>query len=161
MEFSIDQITRDEVPRLLQLIRELAQFEKLEHEIEATVDSLSNSLFGPNPVAGALLGRVNGELAGYALYFFTFSSFIGRTGIWLEDLYVRPAFRRQGLGRAMIQAVAKIGAAKNCGRFEWTALNWNKNALDFYRKLGAQTMDEWILVRMNSEGLHRVAGHKA
>src|SRR5689334_14396194 len=125
MEFSIDQITRDEVPRLLQLIRELAQFEKLEHEIEATVDSLSNSLFGPNPVAGALLGRVNGELAGYALYFFTFSSFIGRTGIWLEDLYVRPAFRRQGLGRAMIQAVAKIGAAKNCGRFEWTALNWN------------------------------------
>jgi GNAT superfamily N-acetyltransferase len=157
MTYSINQITRDEVPELLGLIRELARFEKLEHEVEATADSLSQSLFGPSPVAGALIGRADGELAGYALYFFTFSSFIGRAGIWLEDLYVRPTFRRQGLGRAMIEAVARIGAERNCGRFEWTALNWNKNALDFYRKLGAQMMDEWILVRMNSEGLRRVA----
>ena len=157
MEFSIEQIKRDEVPELLGLIRELARFEKLEHEVEATVESLSDSLFKGNPVAGALIGRVDRDLAGYALYFFTFSSFIGRAGIWLEDLYVRPTFRRQGLGRAMIEAVARIGAEKNCGRFEWTALNWNKNALDFYRKLGAQMMDEWILVRMNSEGLRRVA----
>jgi GNAT superfamily N-acetyltransferase len=160
MEFSIDSITRDEVPGLLELIRELARFEKLEHEVEATVESLTESLFGPKPVAGALIGRVGGELAGYGLYFFTFSSFIGRSGIWLEDLYVRPAFRRQGLGRAMIEAVARVGADRNCGRFEWTALNWNKNALDFYRKLGAQTMDEWILVRMNAEGLRRVASRK-
>jgi GNAT superfamily N-acetyltransferase len=157
MEFSIEQITRNEVTGLLELIRELARFEKLEHEVEATANSLSDSLFGPSPVAGALIGKVAGELAGYALYFFTFSSFIGRAGIWLEDLYVRPSFRRQGLGRAMIEAVARIGAERNCGRFEWTALNWNKNALDFYRKLGAQMMDEWILVRMNSEGLRRVA----
>lgn len=160
MEFSISQITRDEVPGLLELIRELARFEKLEHEVEATIDLLSASLFGVNPVAGALIGRVDGELAGYALYFFTFSSFIGRPGIWLEDLYVRPAFRRQGLGRAMIGAVARIGAERNCGRFEWTALNWNNNALDFYRKLGAQMMDEWVLVRMNSEGLRRFASRK-
>jgi GNAT superfamily N-acetyltransferase len=161
MEFSISQITRDEVPGLLELIRELAQFEKLEHEMEATVDSLSNSLFGPNAVAGALIGRVNGEMAGYALHFFTFSSFVGRAGIWLEDLYVRPAFRRRGLGRSMIEAVARIGAERNCGRFEWTALDWNKNALDFYRKLGAQTMDEWVLVRLNSEGLRRIANCRA
>ena len=160
MEFSISQITRDEIPGLLELIRELARFEKLEHEVEATVVLLSASLFGTNPVAGALIGRVDGELAGYALYFFTFSSFIGRSGIWLEDLYVRPAFRRQGLGRAMIEAVARIGAERNCGRFEWTALNWNNNALDFYRKLGAQTMDEWVLVRMNAEGLRRIASRK-
>jgi len=158
MDYSIDQITRDEVPDLLELIRELARFEKLEHEVEATPELLSDSLFGPKPVAGALLGRVDGQVAGYALYFFTFSSFIGRPGIWLEDLYVRPAFRRQGLGRAMIEAVARIGAERNCGRFEWTALNWNKNALDFYRKLGALTMDEWVLVRLNSHGLRRVAG---
>jgi len=158
MEFSTGQIKPDEVPGLLELIRELARFEKLEHEVEATVGSLTESLFGPKPVAGALIGRVGDKFAGYALYFFTFSSFIGRPGIWLEDLYVRPAFRRQGLGRAMIEAVARIGAERNCGRFEWTALNWNKNALDFYRKLGAQTMDEWILVRLNSEGLRRVAG---
>lgn len=158
MEFAINRITRDEVPSLLELIRELARFEKLEHEVEATPESLSDSLFGPKPVAGALLGRVDGEMAGYALYFFTFSSFIGRAGIWLEDLYVRPAYRRQGLGRAMIEAVARIGAERNCGRFEWTALNWNKNALDFYQKLGAKMMDEWVLVRLNSEGLRRVAG---
>jgi GNAT superfamily N-acetyltransferase len=157
MEFSINQITRDEVSGLLDLIRELARFERLEHEVEATVESLTESLFGPKPVAGAFISHVGGELAGYALYFFTFSSFIGRPGIWLEDLYVRPTFRRQGLGKAMIEAVARIGAERNCGRFEWTALNWNKNALDFYQRLGAQTMDEWVLVRMNSEGLRRVA----
>src|SRR5215475_10602487 len=161
MEFSINQITRGDVPGLLELIRELARFEKLEHEVEAAAESLTDSLFGPNPVAGALMGRVGGELAGYALYFFTFSSFIGRPGIWLEDLYVRPPFRRQGLGRAMIEAVARIGAERNCGRFEWTALNWNKNALDFYRKLGAQMMDDWVLVRMNSDGLRRVASGRA
>lgn len=156
MDFSISEITRDEVPGLLELIRELARFERLEHEVEATVETLTVSLFGPKPVAGALIAHVGNELAGYALYFFAFSSFIGRAGIWLEDLYVRPAFRRQGLGRAMIGAVARIGVDRNCGRFEWTALNWNKNALDFYRKLGAQTMDEWVLVRMNAEGLRRV-----
>jgi GNAT superfamily N-acetyltransferase len=157
MEFSINPMTRDEVPLLLDLIRELARFEKLEHEVEATAELLTDSLFGPKPVAGALMARVGSELAGYALYFFTFSSFIGRPGIWLEDLYVRPAFRRQGLGRAMIEAVARIGAVRNCGRFEWTALSWNKNALDFYQKLGAQMMDEWILVRLNSDGLRRIA----
>jgi GNAT superfamily N-acetyltransferase len=161
MEFSISQIAPNEVPALLELIRELAQFERLEHEVEASVDSLTESLFGAKPVAGAFISRIDSDLAGYALYFFTFSSFIGRAGIWLEDLYVRPAFRRQGLGRAMIEAVARIGADRNCGRFEWTALNWNKNALDFYRKLGAKTMDEWVLVRMNAERLRRVAGYKA
>ncbi len=160
MKFSINQVRRDEVSGLLELIRELARFEKLEHEVEATVESLTESLFGPEPVVGALIGRVGDELAGYALYFFTFSSFVGRPGIWLEDLYVRPAFRRQGLGSMMIEAVARIGAERNCGRFEWTALNWNKNALDFYRKLGAQMMDEWVLIRMNAEGLRRVAGSK-
>jgi GNAT superfamily N-acetyltransferase len=160
MEFSINQIIRDEVPDLLELVRELARFEKLEHEVEATVGSLTDSLFGPKPVAGALIGRVGKELAGYALYFFTFSSFIGRPGIWLEDLYVRPEFRRQGLGRAMIETVASIGADRNCGRFEWTALNWNENALDFYRKLGAQMMNEWVLVRVNAEGLRRLGARK-
>lgn len=160
MDYLINQMTRDDVPGLLELIRELARFERLEHEVEATVESLTDSFFGPKPVARALIGRANSELAGYALYFFTFSSFIGRPGIWLEDLYVRPAFRRKGLGRAMIEAVARIGAERNCGRFEWTALNWNKNALDFYRKLGAQMMDDWVLVRMNADGLRRVANRK-
>jgi GNAT superfamily N-acetyltransferase len=153
----IAKIVPAEVPELLELIRELARFEKLESEVEATVETLHNSLFGSPQVAGALLARADGQLAGYALYFFTFSSFIGRAGIWLEDVYVRPPFRRQGLGRALIRAVARIGVERNCGRFEWTALNWNVNALEIYRKLGAQTMDEWVMLRMNAESLRKLA----
>jgi GNAT superfamily N-acetyltransferase len=157
MDFQIRAVEPGEVPILLQLIRELAQFERLEHEVQATVESLTESLFGPNAGAGALLAWCGDEPAGYAIYFFTFSSFVGRRGIWLEDVYVRPAFRRRGLGRAMIKAIAQIGVERNCGRFEWTALNWNANALDFYRQLGAKAMDEWILLRMNSDGLRRLA----
>jgi len=154
---TINPVTPAEVPALLELIRELARFERLEHEVEATVESLQNSLFGPQPAAGALLGRTGGELAGYAIYFFTFSSFIGRPGLWLEDVYVRPPFRRRGLGRRLIEAVARIGAERGCGRFEWTALNWNQNAREFYRGLGARVMDEWILLRLNSAGMRRLA----
>lgn len=158
MEFQIRSISPSEVTILLELIRELAQFERLEHEVQATAESLSESLFGPKPGAGALLARCGDQPAGYAIYFFTFSSFVGRRGIWLEDVYVRPAFRRCGLGKALIKAVAQIGVEQNCGRFEWTALNWNANALEFYRGLGAQAMDEWILLRMNHDGLRRLAG---
>jgi GNAT superfamily N-acetyltransferase len=153
---TIAPMTRAEVPELLELIRELARFEKLQDEVEATASVLENSLFGPQPAAGALLGRCNGKLAGYAIYFFTFSSFIGRPGIWLEDLYVRPEFRKRGLGLGLIQAVARVGVERNCGRFEWTALNWNEKALDFYDKLGAQKMGEWILLRMNQEQMRAV-----
>ena len=152
----IAAIKREELPELLELIRELARFEKLEHAVEATVSVLENSLFGPQPAAGALLARCDGKLAGYAIYFFTFSSFIGRAGIWLEDLYVRTEFRKQGLGLGLIQAVARIGVERNCGRFEWTALDWNVKALDFYDKLGAQKLDEWILLRMDEGQLKKL-----
>src|SRR5947208_10650670 len=135
MHAVIRKITRARVPELLELIRELARFEKLEHEVEATVELLQKSLCGPRATAGALVAECDGEMIGYAMYFFTFSSFVGRPGLWLEDLYVRPRFRGQGLGRRLIEAVAKIGADRNCGRFEWTALNWNRKALDFYRRL--------------------------
>jgi GNAT superfamily N-acetyltransferase len=154
---TITPLTRSKVPQLLELILELARFEKLEHEVAATVDVLENSFFGPQPAAGALLARCDGKLAGYAIYFFTFSSFIGRAGIWLEDLYVRPEFRRRGLGLELIQAVARVGVERNCGRFEWTALDWNQKALDFYDKLGAKQMDEWIMLRMNSKQMRGLA----
>jgi GNAT superfamily N-acetyltransferase len=154
---SIAAITPAEVPVLLELIRELARFERLEHEVESTVELLHEALFGPRPAAGALLARCNGELAGYAIYFFTFSSFVGRPGIWLEDIYVRPQFRQRGLGRGLVEAVARVGAQRGCGRYEWTALNWNTGALEFYRGLGAQAMDQWILLRMNASGLRRLA----
>jgi GNAT superfamily N-acetyltransferase len=157
MQFSIQPVAVNELSTLLELIRELARFERLEHEVEATVESLQESLFGAQPVAGALLARSGAEPAGYALYFFTFSSFVGRAGIWLEDVYVRPACRQRGLGRALIKAVARIGVERNCGRFEWTALNWNTTALDFYRRLGATSMDDWTLLRMNAHGLRTVA----
>jgi GNAT superfamily N-acetyltransferase len=149
----ITPLTRAEIPELLELIRELARFEKLEDQVQATVGVLENSFFGPQPAAGALLARCDGKLAGYAIYFFTFSSFIGRAGIWLEDVYVRPEFRKQGLGVGLIQAVARVGVEKNCGRFEWTALDWNVKALDLYERLGAQKLDEWIMLRMNEEQL--------
>lgn len=154
---SITPLQPNEIPVLLELIVELARFERLEHEAKATADSLREAFFGPKPAAGALLAWNGGQPAGYAIYFFTFSSFVGRRGIWLEDVYVRPAFRQQGLGKAMIKAVAKVGLERNCGRFEWTALNWNKPALDFYNRLGARTMDEWVLLRLDAEGLRRVA----
>jgi GNAT superfamily N-acetyltransferase len=161
MNSDLNPIAPAEVPALLELIRELARFEHLEHEVEATVETLQHSLFGPQATAGALLARCDGETAGYAIYFFTFSSFLGRPGIWLEDVYVRPAFRRRGLGCALIQAVARVGAERNCGRYEWTALNWNHVALDFYRRLGARAMDEWVLLRLDPDGLRRLASKSA
>ncbi len=158
MNFTIKPVIPAEVPELLELIRELARFEHLEHAVEATPASLNEAFFGPQPAAGGLLARKDRELVGYAIYFFTFSSFVGRRGIWLEDVYVRPTFRQQGLGRALIEAVARVGAQHNCGRYEWTALNWNKNALDFYQRLGARTLDEWVLLRLNADELCRLAG---
>ncbi len=157
MRVEISKLTRTRIPGLLELTRELAKFEKLEHELEATPESLRDAFFGPRPVAGALLVDCDGELAGYAIYFFTFSSFVGRPGLWLEDLYVRPEFRRRGLGRRLIEAVARIGAERNCGRFEWTALNWNVRALNFYSRLGAEAMEQWVLLRMNAKQLQRLA----
>src|SRR5215831_6582092 len=148
MEFKIDAVKRKDLPELLALIRELARFEKLEHEIQSNVDLLNEAFFAPQPAAGALMAWQDTEAAGYAIYFYTFSTFVGRKGIWLEDLYVRPQFRKHGLGSALIKAVAGIGVEHGCGRFEWTALNWNKTALEFYDKLGATALDEWVLLRL-------------
>jgi GNAT superfamily N-acetyltransferase len=157
MEFTITPVERGELDQLLGLILELARFEKLEHEVQTTVELLEKSMFGPTPAAGALLAKSGRELAGYAIYYFTFSSFVGKKGIWLEDVYVRPPFRKQGLGRRLIEAVARVGVSRDCGRFEWTALNWNKTALDFYDKLGAKSLNEWVLWRLDAEGLRALA----
>ncbi|PWU18761.1 MAG: N-acetyltransferase [Verrucomicrobia bacterium] len=160
MRVRVSKITPSRLPQLLDLIRELAGFERLESEVEATVGSLRKSFFGRRPVAGALLADCDGDLAGYAIYFFTFSSFVGCPGIWLDDVYVRPKFRRRGVGRRLIEAVAQIGAKRNCGRFEWMALNWNRKALRFYGKLGAKVMKDWRLLRMNRNILQRFSGRK-
>jgi GNAT superfamily N-acetyltransferase len=156
-QFAIDPLDPADLPILLELIRKLALFEKLEHEFQATVASLNEAFFGPKPDAGAFLAKHNGEPAGYAIYFFTFSSFVGRRGLWLEDLYVRPEFRRQGLGLSLIKRVASLAAETQCGRLEWSALNWNKNALDVYAKLGAKIMEDWVILRMDATGFRRLA----
>ena len=148
--FTISPAAESDVPALLAMIRELAEFEQLAQELEVTVDSLREALFGAVPVACALVARMDSELAGYAVFYRTFSTFVGRPGIFLDDLYVRPEFRKRGIGRALLEAVAKIGLEIGGGRFEWIALRWNENAFHFYRSLGAKVMDEWALLRMNS-----------
>ena len=158
MDFCLASISSAEIPTLLELIRELASFEHLDHEVEATVESLREALCGPQPAAGALLARCGSEPAGYALFFPTFCSFAGRPGLWLDDLYVRPQFRKRGLGRALIQEVAKIGAQRNCARLEWISLDWNQSALEFYRKIGARVLEDWVLLRMDSQSVKQFSG---
>jgi GNAT superfamily N-acetyltransferase len=161
MKIEISPVTPAEVPLLLRLIRELAEFEKLEHEVTATTELFTEALFGPRPAAGALLARCDGEVVGYAIYYFTFSTFLGRAGIWLEDLYVRPLFRKRGLGRQLMEAVAQVGVERECGRYEWMALDWNENALEVYRRLGAREMSEWVLLRMNRAQLQQMGAKKS
>jgi len=161
MPFTINSATTKDLTPLLAMIRELAEFERLTHELEVTADSLRAALFGERPVAAGLLVRVDGAPAGYAVYYRTFSTFVGRPGIFLDDIYVRPEFRKRGIGRALLEAVAKIGMELGGGRLEWTALRWNENALRFYRSLGAKVMDEWVLLRMNGNEVRNLVGAKA
>jgi GNAT superfamily N-acetyltransferase len=143
-----------DVALLLELFGELAEYEHLEDELEATPERLHEALFGESPAAEALIAECASEVAGYALFFPTFSSFVASEGIWLEDLFVRPAYRSAGVGRALLAAVATRARARG-GRLEWAALDWNELALGFYRRVGASTMSEWITHRLVGEELER------
>jgi GNAT superfamily N-acetyltransferase len=149
-----------DVPVLLEMFAELAEYEELTHELRASEKQLHKALFGPHPAAEALIAeRHNSQTAvGYALYFPTFSSFLASTGVWLEDLFVRPAHRRAGVGRALLAAVAARLRERGGARLEWAALDWNEPALRFYDALGARTMPEWITHRLVGEDLDRLAG---
>jgi GNAT superfamily N-acetyltransferase len=150
LSYVINAATQRDVVPLLEMIRELAEFEQLAQELEVTEDSLHGALFGKNPVAQALLARTQaGDAVGYAVFYRTFSTFVGRPGIFLDDLYVRPAFRRHGIGRELLTHVARLGAEMGKGRLEWITLRWNENAFRFYRGIGASIMSEWALLRMN------------
>jgi hypothetical protein len=156
----------EDVPALLGLFRELAEYEHLEHELRATEDQLSQALFGARPAAEALIAERptpagDPEVLGYALFFPTFSSFLASTGVWLEDLFVRPSHRGEGVGRALLEAVAALVRERGGERLEWAALDWNELALGFYRRIGAQTMNEWITHRLDGEALERVAAEGA
>ena len=150
--------TRDDVPVLLALIRELAEFEQLLDQVRADESTLTEELFGSRRVAEALLAEEGGEAVAFAVFFHNFSTFVGRAGLWLEDLYVRPHARRRGIGRALITFVARIAVERKCGRFEWSVLDWNTRAIDFYRSLGAVAMDEWTTQRVTGEALQRLGG---
>ncbi|WP_028079173.1 GNAT family N-acetyltransferase [Solimonas soli] len=142
---------------LLSLIRALAQYEKLEHECVATEAALREHLFGPRPYAEAIIAEAGGEAAGFALFFHHYSTFVGKPGIWLEDLFVQPAFRGFGIGKRLLAEVARIGVERGCGRYEWTVLDWNEPAIRFYDSLGAELKREWIINRVSGAALQRLA----
>jgi GNAT superfamily N-acetyltransferase len=147
----------DDTALVLALIRELAEYERLAHTVVASEADLREALFGPRPWAETVLADVDGQPAGFALYFHNFSTFLARPGLYLEDLFVRPAFRRQGVGRALLVHLAQLAALRRCGRFEWTVLDWNTPAIAFYEKLGAQLLPDWRVCRLTGEGLTRFA----
>ena len=148
----------DEVPLVLDFIRGLAEYERLPHECVATEAMLRETLFGPRPYAEVLLGFADGEPVAFALFFHNYSTFLARPGIYLEDLFVRPAARGHGYGRRMLAHLARLARARGCGRLEWSVLDWNEGAIRFYRSLGAVAMDEWTVYRVTGEALERLAG---
>ena len=152
--FVIRPATKADVPLILTLIRELAEFERLLHEVVADENLLREHLFGARPAAEVLLGfEADGEPIGFALFFQNFSTFLGRPGIYLEDLYVRPDKRGRGLGRALLTRLARLAVERGCGRLDWSVLDWNENAIGFYKKLGARIMEDWRTCRVTGEAL--------
>lgn len=157
MSFSIRQANPKDVPQILQFIRDLAVFEKLENEVVATESLLSDYLFGEKKVASVIIGELAGQAVGMALYFYSFSTFLARPGVYLEDLYIKPEFRSRGFGAAMIRQLVRIAVAENCGRLEWSVLNWNERAIKFYRSLGAELLDGWTTCRLSGNKLRALA----
>src|SRR5580658_746936 len=151
-ELSILPAVEADVPVILEFIRRLAEYEKLSHEMQATEELLRKNLFGPRRAAEAAIARSDGKPAGFALWFQTFSTFVGKPGIWLEDLFVLPEYRRNGIGLALLRWVAQIAIDRDYGRIEWSVLDWNEPALKLYRKLGAVPMSDWTTQRLRLTG---------
>ena len=149
--------TEDDVPIILSLIRELAAYERLSHEVVATEGLLRESLFGERRGAEVLIACCKGAPAGFALFFHSFSTFLGRPGIYLEDLYVKPEFRGRGIGRALLAHLARLAKGRGCGRLEWAVLDWNEPAIKLYKSIGAVPMDEWTVYRLTGEALETLA----
>ena len=157
-ELTIRPAVEADVPTILALIRALAAFEKAAPDaVPITETLLRESLFGTTPATEGLVARLYGEVAGYALYFHNFSSWRGRRGLYLEDLFVRPELRRRGIGRALLREVARIATERGCARMEWLVLDWNRPAIDFYRSLGAAPLEEWTTFRIAGPALRALA----
>jgi GNAT superfamily N-acetyltransferase len=149
--------TADDTPTIATLIRALADYERLSHAVVLDEKQLREHLFGPRPFAEVLLAEEADAVAGFALFFHSFSTFRGQPGLYLEDLFVRPEFRGRGHGKALLAALARLAVERGCGRVEWAVLDWNEPAMRFYRALGAVPMDDWTLYRLTDDALHRVA----
>ena len=154
-EFDIREGTVEDIPQVLAFIREMADFEKL--PVYATEEGLKEVLFGEHPAAQVILVFVGDTPVAYANYFFTFSSMLGKRGIWLDDIYVTPAWRGKKIGQAIMAYVARVAVENDCGRFEWSVLDWNENAIQFYKKLGAEIMQEWRICRLEGTAIRPVS----
>jgi GNAT superfamily N-acetyltransferase len=156
-DFQIRSARVDDVPIILQLIRDLATYERAPEEVTATEEQLVDVLFGEKPVAKVLLAFEEESPVGFAVYFYSFSTWLGRPGLYLEDLFVNPEKRGKGYGRALLVELAKIARDRGCGRMEWAVLNWNEPAIKFYRALGAKPMNEWTVFRLTRDEIAKVA----
>ena len=156
-DFEIRTTTEADVPVILSLIRELADYERAPDAAIATEAGLREVLFGSKPCAEVLLALEKGEPVGFAVYFHNFSTWLGRPGLYLEDLFVRPDVRGKGYGRALLERLARIAQERGCGRMEWAVLDWNEPAIQFYKKLGAEPMGEWTVFRLTREGIAKLA----
>jgi ribosomal protein S18 acetylase RimI-like enzyme len=159
MTFRIERATERDLPLILRLIRSLAEYEKLADAVVATEDTLRESLFVKR-AAEVVIGYAGDEPAGFALFFQTFSTFLGVPGMYLEDIFVEPGFRRQGLGEALVAHLATLAVERGYGRVEWSVLDWNELAIGFYKKIGAQLMDDWTICRLSGNSLKRLAAAK-
>jgi len=155
--FLIRPAAESDTATIFSLINELADYERLTHEVVATEDDIRKSLFSERPFAEALIGEYEGTPISFALFFYNFSTFIGKPGIYLEDLYVKPEYRSNGFGRRMLVHIARLALKRNCGRFEWSVLDWNTPAIRTYDKLNAKPMKDWILYRLTGQALAELA----
>jgi GNAT superfamily N-acetyltransferase len=153
----ISSATAADAPLILALINELAEYERLRHESVATEASIHKALFGAKPHAEAVIARFDGEAAGFALFFHNFSTFLGKPGLYLEDLFVRPAYRGRAIGKSLLSHLAAVALERDCGRFQWQVLDWNKPSRDFYERLGAQADAAWVNYRISGDALRRLA----
>jgi GNAT superfamily N-acetyltransferase len=160
-DFRIRPATVADVPIILQLIRDLATYERAPNDVTATEEQLVEVLFGKKPAAEVLLAFEDETPVGFAVFFHNFSTWLGRPGVYLEDLFVKPEHRGKGYGRALLVDLAKIARDRGCGRLEWAVLNWNEPAIQFYRKLGAKPMDEWTVFRLTRDGIEKLADGKS
>lgn len=157
MTLSIRSATPADLPLIAQFIRDLADYEKLAHEVRFDEAALGEKLFGPRPYAEVVIGEIDGAAQGFALFFHNFSTFEGRPGLYLEDLFVRPEARGSGLGKALLAHLAQLCVTRDCARLEWSVLDWNIPAIGFYQNLGAKLMDEWTIMRVDGDALTELA----